>query len=107
MLSFLNRRNIIILALSIFVFKFVHLSTVVLVPGFLSNIQGCRPTEDKGHSLAWVAVPMFIVVWLVADDGGPYELETDFERRADDRSNRLRGSIRAWTLRGQGAASRW
>ena len=64
-LSFLNRRNIIILALSIFVFKFVHLSTVVLVPGFLSNIQGYRPTE-VGQALAWVAVPMFIVVWLVA-----------------------------------------
>ncbi|HKE29439.1 MAG TPA: hypothetical protein VKB88_44120, partial [Bryobacteraceae bacterium] len=64
-LSFLNRRNIIILALSIFVFKFVHLATVVLVPGFLGNIQGYRPTEI-GQALAWVAVPMFAVVWLVA-----------------------------------------
>jgi DHA2 family multidrug resistance protein len=64
-LSFLNRRNIIILALSIFVFKFVHLATVVLVPGFLANIQGYRPTEI-GQALAWVAVPMFAIVWLVA-----------------------------------------
>jgi len=64
-LSFLARRNIIIIALSIFVFKFVHLSTVVLVPGFLSNIQGYRPTET-GQALAWVAVPMFAIVWLVA-----------------------------------------
>jgi MFS transporter, DHA2 family, multidrug resistance protein len=64
-LSFLNRRNIIILALSIFVFKFAHLSTVVLVPGFLSNIQGYRPNE-VGQALAWVAAPMFAVVWLVA-----------------------------------------
>jgi DHA2 family multidrug resistance protein len=64
-LSFLNRRNIIILALSIFVFKFVHLATIVLVPGFLNNIQGYRPTE-VGQALAWVAVPMFVVVWLVA-----------------------------------------
>jgi len=64
-LSFLNRRNIIILALSIFVFKFVHLATVVLVPGFLGTIQGYRPTEI-GEALAWVAVPMFAVVWLVA-----------------------------------------
>src|SRR5262249_20053042 len=30
-LSFLNRRNIIILAFSIFAFKFVHLSTIVLI----------------------------------------------------------------------------
>jgi DHA2 family multidrug resistance protein len=64
-LSFLARRNIIIIALSIFVFKFVHLSTVVLVPGFLSNIHGYRPTET-GRALAWVAVPMFAIVWLVA-----------------------------------------
>jgi MFS transporter, DHA2 family, multidrug resistance protein len=64
-ISFLNRRNIIILALSIFVFKFVHLATVVLVPGFLGNIQGYRPTET-GQALAWVALPMFAVVWLVA-----------------------------------------
>src|SRR5262249_52941715 len=64
-LSFLNRRNIIIIALSIFVFKFEHLATIVLVPGFLSNIQQYRPLET-GHALAWVAVPMFAVVWLVA-----------------------------------------
>jgi MFS transporter, DHA2 family, multidrug resistance protein len=64
-LSFLNRRNIIVLALSIFVFKFVHLSTVMLVPGFLSNIQRYRALEI-GHALVWVAVPMFAIVWLVA-----------------------------------------
>jgi DHA2 family multidrug resistance protein len=64
-LAFLNRRNIIILALSVFAFKFVQLSTIVLVPGFLSNIQQYRPLET-GNALAWVAVPMFAVVWLIA-----------------------------------------
>jgi MFS transporter, DHA2 family, multidrug resistance protein len=64
-LKFLNTRNIIILALSIFVFRFLHLSAIVLVPGFLSNIQHYRPLET-GHTLAWVALPMFVVVWLVA-----------------------------------------
>ena len=64
-LSFLNRRNTIILALSIFVFKFTHLATIVLIPGFLGNIQQYRPLQI-GHALAWVAVPMFAVVWLVA-----------------------------------------
>ena len=64
-LAFLNTRNIIIIALSIFVFKFEHLATIVLVPGFLANIQQYRPVET-GHALAWVAVPMFAVVWLVA-----------------------------------------
>lgn len=64
-LSFLNRRNTIILALSIFVFKFTHLATIVLVPGFLGNIQQYRALQT-GYALAWVAVPMFAVVWLVA-----------------------------------------
>ena len=64
-LSFLNRRNTIILALSIFVFKFSHLATIVLIPGFLGNVQKYRPLQT-GHALAWVAVPMFVVVWLVA-----------------------------------------
>jgi DHA2 family multidrug resistance protein len=64
-LAFLNKRNIIILALSIFMFKFVHLATVVLVPGFLGTIPQYRPLET-GHALAWVALPMFAVVWLVA-----------------------------------------
>ena len=64
-LKFLNTRNIIILALSVFVFKFMHLATTVLVPGFLANIQRYRPLET-GHTLAWVAIPMFLFVWLVA-----------------------------------------
>jgi MFS transporter, DHA2 family, multidrug resistance protein len=64
-LSFLYHRNIIIIALSIFVFKFVQLSTIVLVPGFLSNIQRYRPL-DTGQALAWVSVPMFALVWIVA-----------------------------------------
>jgi MFS transporter, DHA2 family, multidrug resistance protein len=64
-LSFLNSRNTIILALAIFVFKFVHLSVLVLVPGFLNTIRSYRPLQT-GHALAWVAVPMFVVVWLGA-----------------------------------------
>jgi DHA2 family multidrug resistance protein len=64
-LSFLNRRNTIIFALSIFVFKFAHLSTIVLIPGFLGNIPRYLPIQT-GQALAWVAVPMFAVVWMVA-----------------------------------------
>jgi MFS transporter, DHA2 family, multidrug resistance protein len=64
-LSFVNSRNIIILATSIFVFKFAHLASIILVPSFLGNIQSYRATET-GHALAWVAVPQFAVVWLVA-----------------------------------------
>jgi DHA2 family multidrug resistance protein len=64
-LKFLATPNIIILATSIFVFKFMHLATIVLVPGFLGNIQHYR-TLETGHALAWVALPMFMLVWLVA-----------------------------------------
>src|SRR5260370_2504706 len=64
-LSFVSFRNIIILATSIFVFKFVHLASIILIPGFLGTFQRYRAT-DTGHALAWVAVPQFAVVWLVA-----------------------------------------
>jgi len=39
-LSFLNRRNTIILSLSIFFFKFSHISTIMLIPNFLGNVAG-------------------------------------------------------------------
>ena len=64
-LSFLNRRNTVILALSIFVFRFVLLASVLLVPAYLANVQRYRPL-DTGRTLAWVAIPMFVVVWVVA-----------------------------------------
>jgi len=64
-LSFLYSRNLIILATSIFVFKFVHLASIILIPGFLGNVQGYRAVQT-GHALAWIAVPQFVMVWLVA-----------------------------------------
>jgi MFS transporter, DHA2 family, multidrug resistance protein len=64
-LAFLNTRNIIILATSILVFRFVLLVVYVLIPGFLGNIQGYRALQT-GQTLAWVALPQLAVVWLVA-----------------------------------------
>jgi MFS transporter, DHA2 family, multidrug resistance protein len=64
-LAFVRTRNIMIFASSIFVFRFVMLTPVVLIPGFLGNIQRYRPLET-GHALAWVALPQFLVVWAVA-----------------------------------------
>jgi DHA2 family multidrug resistance protein len=37
----------------------------VLIPNFLGNVAGYRPLQT-GTALAWVAIPMFVVVWLVA-----------------------------------------
>ena len=64
-LAFINSRNFIILAMSIFVFKFVHLASINLVPGFLGTVQGYRAVQT-GQALAWIAVPQFAVVWLIA-----------------------------------------
>ena len=64
-LEFLSTRNIIVIGLSIFVFKFAQLATLVLVPSFLENIHDYRPLQI-GNALAWVALPMFVTVWLVA-----------------------------------------
>jgi hypothetical protein len=55
-----QKSNVIILALSVFVFTFVHLATIILIPGFLGNVQQYRPLQT-GHALAWVALPMFAV----------------------------------------------
>ena len=64
-LGFLKSRNIAILASSIFVFRFVMLTPVLLIPGFLGNIQRYRAIQT-GHALAWVAAPQFALVWLIA-----------------------------------------
>ena len=64
-LKFLSTRNIIVIGLSIFVFKFAQLATLVLVPSFLENIHDYRPLQI-GDALAWVALPMFVTVWVIA-----------------------------------------
>jgi MFS transporter, DHA2 family, multidrug resistance protein len=64
-LGFLKRRNIIILALSIFVFRFTLLAEYLLIPAFLGNTKNYRALQT-GQALAWVSVPQFLVVWLVA-----------------------------------------
>jgi DHA2 family multidrug resistance protein len=64
-LSFLNARNIAILALGIFFIRFSLLGPIIVIPGFLGAIQQYRPIQT-GEVLAWVAAPQFILVWLAA-----------------------------------------
>jgi DHA2 family multidrug resistance protein len=64
-LPFLNARNIIILGLGIFFIRFSLLADLVVIPAFLANIQQYRPSQT-GDSLAWIAAPQFVLVWLVA-----------------------------------------
>ena len=64
-LAFLKTRNTILLASSIFVFRFTLLSAYMLIPGFLGNVQHYRAIQT-GQALAWVAAPQFVVVWIAA-----------------------------------------
>jgi DHA2 family multidrug resistance protein len=51
--------------LGIFFIRFSLLASLVMIPGFLGNIQQYRPIQT-GHALAWVAAPQFVLVWLAA-----------------------------------------
>jgi DHA2 family multidrug resistance protein len=56
---FLRRRNTILLGMIIAIFRFVLLSSVVLVPSYLTAIRGYRP-EQVGPVLLWLAIPQFL-----------------------------------------------
>jgi len=64
-LPFLNARNILILGSGIFVIRFSLLASLVMIPGFLGNVQQYRAIQT-GHALAWVTGPQFILVWIAA-----------------------------------------
>ncbi|MCW3096467.1 MAG: Permease of the major facilitator superfamily [Chthonomonadaceae bacterium] len=64
-LRFLARRNTLILAASLFSFRFVMLAVALLIPGFLGAIQGYRPLET-GRVLLWVVVPQLALGVIAA-----------------------------------------
>jgi MFS transporter, DHA2 family, multidrug resistance protein len=45
--------------------RFSLLSSLLTIPSFLSNIQQYRAIQT-GQALAWVAAPMFVLVWVAA-----------------------------------------
>lgn len=53
---FLRRRNTILLGTIVAIFRFVLLSSVVLIPSYLTVIRGYRP-EQIGPVLLWLAIP--------------------------------------------------
>ncbi|HTV04480.1 MAG TPA: MFS transporter [Acidobacteriaceae bacterium] len=55
---FLRRRNAQLLGLTVMLFRFVLLASVVLVPSYLTTIQGYRP-DQVGTVLLWLAIPQF------------------------------------------------
>jgi DHA2 family multidrug resistance protein len=56
---FLRRRNTLLLGLTVMLFRFVLLASVVLVPSYLSAIRGYRP-DQIGPVLLWLAIPQFL-----------------------------------------------
>ncbi|HWB97102.1 MAG TPA: MFS transporter [Bryobacteraceae bacterium] len=64
-LPFLNARNVIILGLGIFFIRFTLLTSILVIPGYLGNVQQYRALQT-GASLAWVAAPEFVFVWIAA-----------------------------------------
>jgi DHA2 family multidrug resistance protein len=64
-LGFLAKRNTLILAASLFSFRFMLLAVALLIPGFLGAIQGYRPLET-GRVLLWVVIPQFAMGVITA-----------------------------------------
>ena len=56
---FLLRRNTMLLGMILAIFRFVLLSSIVLVPSYLTAIQGYRP-EQIGPVLLWLAIPQML-----------------------------------------------
>jgi DHA2 family multidrug resistance protein len=56
---FLRRRNTLLLGVVLMTFRFVLLSSVVLVPSYLTAIRGYRP-EQVGPVLLWLAIPQLL-----------------------------------------------
>jgi DHA2 family multidrug resistance protein len=67
-LSFINKRNTLILAGGLLSFRFVLLAIAVLIPAFLGTIKGYRPSET-GEVLLWIAIPQVLTgitaAWLM------------------------------------------
>ena len=59
-LSFLWKRNTLILGAGIFTLRFVLISILVLVPGYLGTVQGYRPLET-GRVLLWLGLPVLVM----------------------------------------------
>jgi DHA2 family multidrug resistance protein len=64
-LPFLLKRNMIILALTLFTFRFVLLAIAFLIPSYLSTIQNYRPLET-GRVMLWFVVPQLVLGWISA-----------------------------------------
>lgn len=58
--KFLARRNTLLLSVILFFFRFVLLATIIVLPSYLSAVQGYRPLQT-GPVLLWVGLPQCIL----------------------------------------------
>ncbi len=56
---FLRQWNVVLLGLTVMLFRFVLLASVVLIPSYLAVIQNYRP-DQTGPVLLWLAIPQFL-----------------------------------------------
>jgi MFS transporter, DHA2 family, multidrug resistance protein len=56
---FLRRWNTVLLGLTVMIFRFVLLASVVLIPSYLATIQNYRP-DQTGQVLLWLAIPQLL-----------------------------------------------
>jgi MFS transporter, DHA2 family, multidrug resistance protein len=56
---FIRRWNTVLLGITVMLFRFVLLASVVLIPSYLAAIQNYRP-EETGTVLLWLAIPQFL-----------------------------------------------
>lgn len=64
-LPFLRQRNTLLMAPVLAIFRFVLLTTIILIPQYLGAIRGLRP-EQIGATLLWVALPQLPLALLTA-----------------------------------------
>jgi len=64
-LRFLLRKNVPELLLILVLIRFLVLSSNLMIPQFLTQVQGLRP-QQVGDALLWIALPQFAIAPLVA-----------------------------------------
>jgi DHA2 family multidrug resistance protein len=64
-LHYMVSGNVPILAVVLVMFRFVVLSTALIIPQYLTTVQGFRSLQT-GDVLLWVALPQFILAPLIA-----------------------------------------
>ena len=63
--GFLMDRNVVMMGIGIFTIRISLLGSLVVIPSFLGNIARYQPIQT-GATLAWIAAPQFLVVWIAA-----------------------------------------